>query len=212
MLTGRVVDNANLLSPDLETRITRQLEQHEAATSNQVVVVTLPSLQGTSIEDYGYQLGRHWAIGQADRNNGALLIVAPNQRKVRIEVGYGLEGDLPDAISKTIIEQEILPAFRRNDFPGGIAAGVDAILAAIEGSYEPRGEASARKKELHPLAVFFLVLIAFVVICLKEASGGLPVVGSGNRSSGLGSGGGFGGGGFSGGGGSFGGGGSSGGW
>lgn len=218
VLTGRVVDNANLLSPDLETRITRQLEQHEAATSNQVVVVTLPSLQGTSIEDYGYQLGRHWAIGQADRNNGALLIVAPNQRKVRIEVGYGLEGDLPDAISKTIIEQEILPAFRRSDFPGGITAGVNAILAAIEGSYEPRRRSAAPQRGFRPLAMFILIVVVFLVIYLNNKYGGSgyrgALGGSNSRSGGFGGfgGGGSSGGGFSGGGGSFGGGGSSGGW
>jgi len=116
-LTGRVVDNANLLSAQQESRLTQQLASHEEATSNQVVVVTLPSLQGTSIDDFGYQLGRHWGIGQAGRDNGVLLIVAPNERKVRIEVGYGLEGDLPDAIARAIIDQNILPAFRRNDYP-----------------------------------------------------------------------------------------------
>lgn len=213
-LTGRVVDNAGLLSPALENRITKQLEQHEAATSNQVVVVTLPSLQGTSIEDYGYQLGRHWAIGQADRNNGVLLIVAPNQRKVRIEVGYGLEGDLPDAISKTIIEQEILPAFRNSDFPGGITAGVNAILAAIEGSYEPRPEALKKKSNRVGVVIFFLFVVVIVLklflgdrFPVDVYVGGYRIGGGSGRGSGSG-----GGGGFSGGGGSFGGGGSSGGW
>src|SRR3546814_20682237 len=78
------------------------LASHEQATSNQLVVVTLPSLQGTAIDDFGYQLGRHWGIGQQGRDNGALLIVAPNERTVRIEVGYGLEGELPDATSHAI--------------------------------------------------------------------------------------------------------------
>lgn len=211
-LTGRVVDNANLLSPDLEGRITKQLEQHEAATSNQVVVVTLPSLQDTSIEDYGYQLGRHWALGQAERNNGILLIVAPNQRKVRIEVGYGLEGDLPDAVSKAIIEQEILPAFRNSDFPGGITAGVDAILAAIAGTYEPKSEVSKKKDNRFGVVILFVFVVVIILklflgdrLPIHIYVGGFRIGGGSGRGSG-------GGGGFSGGGGSFGGGGSSGGW
>lgn len=213
-LTGRVVDRANLLSPDLESRIETQLEQHERATSNQVVVVTLPSLQGTTIEDYGYQLGRHWAIGQAERNNGVLLIVAPNQRKVRIEVGYGLEGALPDAISKAIIEQEILPAFRDNDFPKGIATGVDAILAAIAGTYEPQPEAAQKKGNRIGLVIAFLFVVVTVLkfflgdkFPVDIYVGGYRIGGGSGRGSSGGSGGGF-----SGGGGSFGGGGSSGGW
>src|SRR3546814_11267487 len=113
------------------------LASHEQATSNQLVVVTLPSLQGTAIDDFGYQLGRHWGIGQQGRDNGALLIVAPSERAVRIEVGYGLEGDLPDATAHAIIANEILPAFRQGDYPGGIAAGVDAIILAIAGAYQP---------------------------------------------------------------------------
>ena len=99
-------------------------------------MVTLKSLQGTSIEDYGYQLGRHWQIGQKDKNNGVLLIVAPNERKVRIEVGYGLEGTLTDAVSRFIIDNSILPRFRANDFPGGIKRGVDDIVQVLTGDAE----------------------------------------------------------------------------
>jgi len=219
-LTGRVVDQADILSSSVEGELTRKLKSHEAETTNQVVVVTLPSLQGYPIEDFGYQLGRHWGIGQEGRNNGALLIVAPQERKVRIEVGYGLEGDLTDALAKLIIENEITPAFRKGSYDKGVGAGVDAILAAIAGTYEakPRGTSGQAAGKVGPfLVIVFLLLLFGLPFCiflanLDDRSGG-PW---GGRSSGWGrgSGGGFGGGGggFSGGGGGFGGGGSSGGW
>ena len=101
------------------------------------MVVTVKSLQGEPIEDYGYQLGRHWGLGQKGKDNGALLIVAAEERKVRIEVGYGLEGELTDARSRTIIEGEILPRFREGDFAAGIKAGVAAIIQTLGGSYNP---------------------------------------------------------------------------
>src|SRR5205085_8601810 len=104
--------------------LTQKLADFETKTTAQLVVVTLKSLQGTSIEDFGVQLGRHWQVGQKGKNNGALLIVAPNEHKVRIEVGYGLEGTLTDAITRLIIENSILPRFKANDYPGGIARGV----------------------------------------------------------------------------------------
>jgi uncharacterized membrane protein YgcG len=111
-LTGRVVDDAGILDPSTKAWLERKLAEFETKTTGQLVVVTLKSLQGTSIEDYGYQLGRHWQIGQKGKNTGALLIVAPNERKVRIEVGYGFEGTLTDAVSKLIIENSIIPRLR----------------------------------------------------------------------------------------------------
>src|SRR5579859_4433248 len=119
-LTGRVVDEAGVLDATDRAALTETLADLETKTTDQLVVVTLKSLQGTSIEDYGYQLGRRWLIGQKDENNGVLLIVAPNERKVRVEVGYGLEGTLTDAISKLIIENSILPRFKVADYAGGI--------------------------------------------------------------------------------------------
>jgi len=136
-LTGRVVDAAGLLAEGVQQQLQQQLEQHEQQTSNQIVVVTLPSLQGTAIDDYGYQLGRHWGIGQGDRDNGVLLIVAPNEREVRIEVGYGLEGVLTDAASHAIIQNVILPEFRDHHYEAGILKGVDAIIGTLQGTYEP---------------------------------------------------------------------------
>lgn len=223
-LTGRVVDEADLLSSSQKSRIAKQLEQHEAATSNQVVVVTLPSLQGTTIEDFGYQLGRHWGIGQAEQDNGLLLIVAPNERKVRIEVGYGLEGDLPDATAKVIIEQYILPAFRNDDFPYGIAIGVDTILRTIDGGFRPArpgpqsgpqstAPGSSRREGPHDLLIFFLLIFALMLVLYFKGTLGFGRDDTRYGSGGFGGGsGGGGGGGFSGGGGSFGGGGSSGSW
>lgn len=131
-LTGRVVDNADLLTPEAEAALSAKLEALEAQSQRQLVVATVPDLQGYDISDYGYQLGRAWGLGDAERNDGALLLVAPNERKVRIEVGYGLEGYLTDALSSLIIQNQILPRFRDGDFPGGIEAGTDAIIAQLQ--------------------------------------------------------------------------------
>lgn len=135
-LTGRVVDEAGVLDEATRGALTEWLAALEAKTTDQVVVVTLKSLQGMSIDDYGYQLGRRWQVGQKDKNNGALLIVAPSERKVRIEIGYGLEGTLTDAISKFIIETSILPRFKAGDFSGGIKRGVEDIVQVLSGDAE----------------------------------------------------------------------------
>lgn len=135
-LTGRVVDEASILTATDRAGLTESLLELETKTTNQLVVVTLKSLQGTSIEDYGYQLGRRWQIGQKDKNNGVLLIVAPIERKVRIEVGYGLEGTLTDAMTKIIIENSILPNFKTGNFTGGIKRGVQDIMQVLNGDAE----------------------------------------------------------------------------
>lgn len=135
-LTGRIVDNANLLTPEDKAAIESELKAIEDKSTDQVVVVTLPDLGGYAIDDYGYQLGRHWGIGQKDKDNGVLLIVAPKERKVRIETGRGLEAHLTDAMGRLIIENAILPKFRRGDFSGGIRDGVRDIKATIEGDAE----------------------------------------------------------------------------
>jgi len=165
-LTGRVVDNAGVLSPGTAEALDSLLAQHEKDTSNQVVVVTIKDLQGYAIDDYGYQLGRHWGIGQKGRDNGALLIVAPTERKVRIEVGYGLEGTLTDATANNIIQTRILPRFRTGDYDAGVRAGVDAILAAIAGTYEPlpekRGTGNARGGDFMTLVIMAIAFGQFV--------------------------------------------------
>jgi uncharacterized protein len=132
-LTGRVVDQAGVLDPPVRAAIDQQLADLEAKTTDQLVVVTVRSLEGLTIEDYGLRLGRQWKIGQKDKNNGVLLVVAPHERKVRIEVGYGLEGTLPDAVASYIITETILPHFRANDMSGGVARGVDDIIEALTG-------------------------------------------------------------------------------
>jgi uncharacterized protein len=224
-LTSRVNDHASLLSERDKGELEAALARFETETTNQIVVATLESLQGLPIEEYGYQLGRHWGIGQAGKDNGALLIVAPEEREVRIEVGYGLEGELPDAQSRTIIETRILPHFRQGDFAAGIKAGVAAMIETLGGSYDPalppvQVPDSDRAPAPFPLALAMIMIM--IVIVLNRLSdrgrrgrhrghGGLVVIPGGWGGRGTGSGGGRGGG-FSGGGGSFGGGGASGRW
>jgi uncharacterized protein len=135
-LTGRVVDQAGLLNPADRAALTAMLTALEAKTTDQLVIVTLTSLQGASIEDYGYQLGRRWKIGQKDKDTGVLLIVAASERQVRIEVGYGLEGALTDASTRIIIERAILPRFKEGDFPGGIKRGTEEIIKGLGGDLD----------------------------------------------------------------------------
>lgn len=224
-LTGQVVDTADMLDGPSKEHLSQMLRAHQQLTNEQVVVVTVPNLQGTSIEDYGYQLGRHWGIGQKDKDNGALLIVAKDDRKVRLEVGYGLEERLTDAQSSVIINQIITPAFKQGDFVGGITRGAEAMVQVLGGDplAEPAagatGNAESSSSIFQSLA-FLVLLVIFVFINMRGGGGrsgaagfivgsvlgGLGGSGSGSR------GGGSGGGGFSGGGGSFGGGGASGSW
>ncbi|NPA73834.1 MAG: TPM domain-containing protein [Epsilonproteobacteria bacterium] len=152
-LTGRVVDEAGILSPKTKEELSKKLALFENNTSNQVVVVTLKSLQGDSISDFGYQLGRHWGIGQKGKDNGVLLIVAPKEKKVRIEVGYGLEGTLTDAMASLIIKNKILPYFKKGDFDKGVSEGVDAILGVIKGTYKP-SKKPKKQDDFAPLAFF----------------------------------------------------------
>ncbi len=130
-LTGRVVDAANIIPADEKARLDQKLAGLEQQSGRQLVVATIPDLQGNEISDYGYQLGRAWGIGSKAKNDGAILIVAPNERKVRIEVGYGLEGTITDGISFLIINQQILPRFKAGDIPGGIEAGTDALIKQL---------------------------------------------------------------------------------
>jgi uncharacterized protein len=203
-LSGRVVDNADMLSVETRIRLAQQLTEHELATTNQVVVVTLPDLQGYTIEEFGYQLGRHWSIGQKGKNNGVLLLVAQTERKVRIEVGYGLEGELTDALASNIIHGIILPQFKRGNFEKGIAEGVTAIIAVLGGEYADLPEVQAEDETNADWLVWLLV---FLIIFLGPARNSFFGGYYGGRGGGFRSGGGF-----RGGGGSFGGGGASGGW
>lgn len=137
-LTGRVVDLADVLSPSAEASLTALLAAHEDSTTNQVVVLTIPSLGGDALEPYATRVFRAWGLGQADRDNGVLLLVSTGDRQLRIEVGRGLEGSLTDATSGTIIRQEIVPHFRNEDYEGGVLSGVDTILAVLDAAAEGR--------------------------------------------------------------------------
>lgn len=221
-LTGRVVDKADILSSTVEVALESRIEAHEQTTTNQIVIVTLPDLMGRPIEDWGLMLGRGWGIGQAGKDNGIVFLIAPNERELRIEVGYGLEGSLPDATAHEIIQSDIIPYFKQGDMESGIAAGLDAILAALEGSYRPAALASENEfnwsrigDAYGPFIVPMFWILAVLAISLRrrwnkkrnayewywQSSRGSS--GSGSSRSG---------GGFSGGGGSFGGGGASGRW
>jgi len=179
-LTGRVVDNADILSPEAEAALTAKLEALETQSQRQLVVATIPDLQGYDISDYGYQLGRFWGLGDAERNDGALLLVAPNDRKVRIEVGYGLEGYLTDALSALIIQNQILPRFRDGDFPGGIAAGTDAIITQLQlppdEAQRIAAEAGEKRKSDGGFPVGVLIWLAFMFFFFV-----LPIIRSGRR-------------------------------
>ncbi|RAK59004.1 methanol dehydrogenase [Phenylobacterium hankyongense] len=236
-LTGRVVDNAHLLSPATAQRLDGELAQLEAQTGHQLVVATVPDLQGYEIEDYGYQLGRTWQLGRKGVNDGAIFLVAPKERKVRVEVGYGLEPVLTDALSSVILQQRVLPQFKAGRMEQGVVDGVEAViqqLALPDDQAKANVAQAAQRPQVrsqggaHIPALFVIIIVVFVLGSLLRGFGGrrggsglwwlLPLLLSGGgRGGGWGGGGGFGGdggggGGFSGGGGSFGGGGSSGSW
>ena len=230
-LTGRVVDDAHLLSAATQAKLTGELADLEQKTGHQLVVATVPDLQGDEIEDYGYQLGRAWQLGRKGVNDGAILLVAPNQRKVRIEVGYGLEPVLTDALSNVILQRKVLPAFRAGNMEQGVVDGTEALIAQLSLPDE-QAKANVAQAAAQPqpsqgpsgrqgIPVIFIILIVIFVLSRALRGGGawwLPFLFMGGRGGGWGGGrgdgGGWsgGGGGFSGGGGSFGGGGSSGSW
>jgi len=230
-LTGRVVDQANVITVQSRGALETKLKELEDKSSIQLVVATVKSLQGSDIETYANGLFRFWKLGQAQKNNGVLLLVAPAEHKVRIEVGYGLEGTLTDALSSVIIASAIIPRFKAGDFSGGIERGVDGIINVLSGDSAGwqakvdvrREDASADFDKLFPILFFFLVIFICWYLIHHAGDGptgrgtgrrrGAPIVipyGGPGWGSGWG-GGGFGGG-FAGGGGSSGGGGASGSW
>jgi len=173
-LTGRVVDQAHLLTPAQVVDISSKSEALEAASGRQFVVATVNSLEGRTIEDYGYRLGRTWGIGQEQKDDGVILLVAPNERKVRIETGYGARVFLTDAVSSVIIREAIIPRFKAGDYGGGIVAGSDQIISMMQ---LPAAEAAKRAQEIGAtenrrskesgagfIPVIFIVVIFFVII------------------------------------------------
>jgi uncharacterized protein len=229
-LTGRVADQANIIPQDVSDRITPKLASLEAKSGIQLVVATVKSLDGDDIEPYANALFRAWGLGEKQKNNGVLLVVAPNERKVRIEAGYGLEGTLTDALSKIIITNAMAPRFKTGDFGGGIERGVDDIITVLttdSSEWQKRPDLrivsqDSMLDELGPWIALGLFVLLFYLLTPSRERGNflsflLGVLMSSGRGGGYGGGrgdwgGGSGGGGFSGGGGSSGGGGASGSW
>lgn len=222
-LTGRVVDQVGLLSAEKKQNIIAELEAFEVKSTMQVVVAIVASLEGYDIRQYGLELGRHWAIGQKDINNGVLLLVAPNERKVSIEVGYGLEGALPDALAFAIIQDYILPQFKAGKMGEGVELGAQMIVKSLDGEIDVQSlqaakqqtQSQSKQTQKNIGMIFMLAFMAFVIGAVISAirnpgggTGGTSGTTTRRSSSGWSSGGG----GYSGGGGSFGGGGASGGW
>ncbi|WP_375290248.1 TPM domain-containing protein [Qipengyuania sp.] len=240
--TAPIVDKANIIDDATEAELTQKLEQFEQTTGRQFVIATVPTLDGYDIADYGYQLGREWALGDAERNDGVILLVAPNEKKVRIEVGYGLEGVLPDGLAFEYVE-EMKPYFREGDFTGGIARGADLITTQLALPPEEAARIAQERSQQReseggfPIGALFWIVFLILFFVLPMLKGGRRrrrgrhspwgntardimlweagkaiARGLTDDGGGWGGGGGFGGGGFGGGGGSFGGGGASGGW
>jgi uncharacterized protein len=161
-LAGRVNDTAELLSDDTKQELESLLRQHEDSTSNQVVVLTITSLESESIEEYAIRVVDTWKLGQKGKDNGVLLLVAKDDRQVRIEVGRGLEGELTDALSAQIIRREIVPNFKGGDYDRGVRAGVDAILGAIAGSYTA-DDSAADGGESFPMGIFVFLFFLSIV-------------------------------------------------
>ena len=177
-LTGRVVDLADVLSTSTEAALVAQLSAHEDRTSDQVVALTIPSLDGEVLESYATRVFRTWGLGQADRENGVLLLVAVADRELRIEVGYGLEGALTDAAAGGILRSEIVPSFRNGDFDAGVLAGVEAILVSLEGSYTSRAIASGADGDPGvQLVVAILLLVLLLTFLVQTVMTGFDGVG-----------------------------------
>jgi uncharacterized protein len=209
---GYVNDHAGFLSPSIKAQLENVLRTFDEKTSNQIVVATFPSLEGESLEDFSMRLAEAWKAGQAKKDNGVIFLIFKDDRKMRIEVGYGLEGVLTDALSGQIIREVVAPYFRRGDYSGGIEAGVSAIMKATQGEFKgvPHDEHSSRAAKL--LFLFAIVFLFHLFVRSqstrigRHGGGFYTPMGGGFR----GRSGSFGG--FRGGGGGFGGGGASGGW
>jgi uncharacterized protein len=224
-LEARVTDAAGVLTPAVKARLENELAALESATDQQLFVATVPDLQGYEIEDYGYQLGRAWGVGQKERSNGAILLVAPTERKVRIEVGYGLEGVLTDAMTSQVIRGQIIPRFKADDMAGGVEAGTAELIRLLQlppeeakaAALAAKSRADARTGEAdapNAFSVIVWILIIMVWMFFAVARGkrgrrrgsaivwgpGLGGWGGGGGGGSFGGGGGFGGGGFGGGG------------
>lgn len=218
-LKSRVTDLASLLSTSQRVKLEEQLYLFERKTSNQIAVLIIPSLEGESLEEYSIRVAEEWKLGQAERENGVLLLIALNDRQMRIEVGYGLEGALTDLISSQIIRNELAPRFRNGKYYEGIQAAINSIMLATQDEYkaDPQQYRRSAKDTGRSFGSLFFIILFFLLMLGGGRRGrrglfwallGASMFRGGGRGGGFG--GGFGG--FSGGGGGFGGGGASGGW
>ena len=193
-LTGRVVDQAELLTPAQEAELSAKSEQLEKSTGRQYVIATVKSLDDQDVADYSFALGRHWKIGDEKRDDGVVMVVAPNERKVWIATGYGAEGVLPDILIGRIVRDTILPRFKAGDLPGGIIAGSDAVITQLslpddqakQQVEQASAERVSRDEKVNPVPVIFIVIVFFVIIgTLARAAGGRRYRGKGRRRGGL---------------------------
>lgn len=181
-LTGRVVDLANVLPPDRAKALTEKLAAFEASDSTQIAVLTIPSLEGESVEGYSIRVAEKWALGQKGRDNGALLLISVQDHDIRIEVGRGLEGSLPDITAGRIIRNEIAPHFKDGDFAGGVDAGVDAMIQAVRGEYQATGQPTGSLRHEGPgtglliLAVVSIIVSAIGAMAKRLIGGGIAAV------------------------------------
>lgn len=207
-----VLDQGEMLSPEQERHLARKLTAFEDTTSTAIVVVTVQSLNGAPASDYAIELGRAWGVGQAEKDNGVVVLVSRGDRKMFIATGYGVEGALPDAIANRIVERILTPAFRDGRFYAGLDRGTDAIIRATQGEYEASAESRSASEDdgLPGALIFTLLILLYFVGSSFFRGGGRGKKGRRSRRRGdmpvfIWGGGGRGGGGFSGGGGGFGG-------
>lgn len=190
-LTGPVVDGAELLAPAQEEALAGKLEAFRAQSGRQFVVATVPNLQGYPIAEFGYRLGRHWRIGQSEANNGVILLIARDDRRIRLEVGYGLEPILTDAWSGRVIREQVTPRFRNDDYAGGIDAAADAIIAQLQAPPEQAEQRArdaaqtARGDEggsMIPIVIWLAIFVVIILSLVRSTSSGRRY---GGHSSGL---------------------------
>jgi uncharacterized protein len=211
-LSGRVNDYGAMISAPVKAELETKLQQFERAESTQIVILTIPSLKGEPVENFSIRVAEAWKIGHKGSDNGVLLIVSRDDHKVRIEVGYGLEGRLTDLLAGRIVRDEIAPAFKLNQFDEGFTKGVSSIIAAVHGEYKAKPQQNDKKPSFPLLFIIFFFIYLFSQIFRGHRGGPMASGGFGGGFFGGGFGGGSGGGGFGGGGGGFGGGGASGDW
>jgi uncharacterized protein len=215
---SRVSDYAKILKPEEISVLEQILYNYEKETTNQIVIAIFESIEGWDIEEFSIRLAEKWKIGQKGKDNGIIVLVALKERKIRIEVGYGLEGVVPDITARDIIDRKIIPYFKKSDYFNGLREGIDSLIKAIGGEYKVE---NGKEGFIAPLVVFLIIVVMLGIIYLNERLYGYtytrsrrkwhrtPIFWSGSFGGGWGSGSG---GGFSGGGGSFGGGGATGSW